>query len=74
MQRFVGQYMSQKKLLPERKVCQRYGVCLSTLWRWDRDEALGFPKPIVIRKRKYRLESDLDVFDAKMSQRTSDET
>jgi predicted DNA-binding transcriptional regulator AlpA len=64
--------MSEKRLVPDRKVCERYGVTPMTLWRWDHDAALGFPKPVIIRKRKYRLESDLDAFDA--AQRTREET
>ena len=35
-----------------------------TLWRWDRDPGLNFPKPIRIRGRKYRDESELNAFDA----------
>ena len=64
--------MSEKRLVPDRKVCERYGVTPMTLWRWDHDTALGFPKPVIIRKRKYRLESDLDAFDA--AQRTREDT
>jgi hypothetical protein len=34
-----------------------------TLWRWDHDPDLNFPKPIRIRSRKYRDERELDAFD-----------
>jgi transcriptional regulator NrdR family protein len=30
------------------------GVCLRTLSRWDTYEELEFPKPIVVKGRKYR--------------------
>ena len=33
-----------KRLLPERKVCERYGVTPVTLRRWDQDRRLNFPK------------------------------
>jgi hypothetical protein len=56
--------MQGKKLLPEAQVAERYSVTTVTLWRWDNDPDLGFPKPIRIRKRKYRDESELDAFDA----------
>lgn len=35
-----------------------------TLWRWDRDPNLNFPKAIRIRGRKYRDQAELDAFDA----------
>jgi predicted DNA-binding transcriptional regulator AlpA len=57
-----------KKLLPDPQVCRRYGISAMTLWRWDRDPTLNFPKPIYIRKRKYRDEAELDAHDAACSQ------
>jgi predicted DNA-binding transcriptional regulator AlpA len=45
------------------KVRARYGVCPSTLYRWDRDPDLRFPKPIKINGRKYRDEAELEAFD-----------
>jgi len=54
-----------KRLLPERKVCERYGVTPVTLRRWDQDRRLNFPKAVVIRKRKYRDANELDEFDAR---------
>jgi regulator of protease activity HflC (stomatin/prohibitin superfamily) len=41
-------------LLPERIVAERYGKHIRTLKRWDQTPGLGFPPPIVIRKRRYR--------------------
>jgi len=63
--------MGDRRLLPDRKVCARYGVTQMTLWRWERDPALGFPKAIKIRNRKYRVESELDEFDARMKDSVS---
>jgi hypothetical protein len=34
-----------------------------TLWRWLRDEDLGFPKPYVINGRRFWKVSELDEFD-----------
>jgi hypothetical protein len=39
-----------------------------TLRRWERDPRLNFPRPLVIRKRKYRDEAELDEFDARMAE------
>ena len=55
--------MQDKRLLPDHKVCGRYSISPMTLWRWDRDPDLNFPKPIRIRGRKYRDESELNAFD-----------
>jgi predicted DNA-binding transcriptional regulator AlpA len=54
----------QKQIISDSKVCRRYGVSSMTLWRWDRDLELGFPKPIRIRGRKYRDVGELDAFDS----------
>ena len=56
-----------KRLLPERKVCERYGVTPITLRRWDQDPRLNFPKALVIRKRKYRDADELDAFDTRLT-------
>jgi predicted DNA-binding transcriptional regulator AlpA len=55
-----------KRLLPDPLVCRRYNVSAMTIWRWDHDPQLDFPKPIRIRGRKYRDEDALDAFDARM--------
>jgi predicted DNA-binding transcriptional regulator AlpA len=52
-----------RRLIPDAAVCDRYGVHISTLYNWDRDPKLNFPKPIRIRKRKHRYEDELDAFD-----------
>jgi predicted DNA-binding transcriptional regulator AlpA len=60
-----------KRLIPDSEVCQRYGIVAYTLWRWDNEEPkpgkpeLGFPKPVRINGRKYRVEAELDQFDAR---------
>lgn len=54
----------QHQLIPDSLVAKRYGVSLMTLWRWDHDPDLNFPKPVYIRKRKYRHAEELAEFDA----------
>ena len=53
-----------RKLIPDPVVWKRYGVTRMTGHRWDNDTKLNFPKPIRIRRRKYRDEDELNAFDA----------
>jgi hypothetical protein len=46
-------------LIPTRLVCTRYSVNERTLDRWFKNEQLGFPKPILINRRRYYREADL---------------
>jgi hypothetical protein len=56
--------MTQRRYVPDGIVAAvRYKRSLATLWRWDHDPDMGFPKPIRIRGRKYRDEAELDAFD-----------
>jgi hypothetical protein len=51
---------------------ERYGVTTRTLRRWD-EAAIGFPPPIVIRKRNYRSRQALDDWDRANSTRLAAE-
>jgi predicted DNA-binding transcriptional regulator AlpA len=51
------------QLLPTRLVCKRYGVSDRTIARWERDQDLRFPQPIMINERKYYSEAALTAFD-----------
>ena len=59
------------KFLPDSKVRKRYGVCSMSIRRWERDLELGFPRAIVIRRRKFRAEAELDEFDARQRAKSS---
>jgi hypothetical protein len=54
---------SNRRLIPDREVCRRYGVHIATVRNWDLNPALNFPKPIKINNRKFRDEVELDEFD-----------
>jgi len=56
--------LTQRRLIPDPEVCRRYGVHTSTLYNWDHDEKLGFPKPVRINNRKFRYEDELNRFDS----------
>jgi len=56
----------EKRYLPRKRVrAERYGVCEMTLWRWERDESLGFPKPISINGRKFYDVTELEAWERK---------
>lgn len=46
-------------MLPAASVWRRYGKSDRTLDRWLKDESLGFPRPLVIRNRRYFKEAEL---------------
>lgn len=53
----------ENDLIPARTVRNRFGgVSSMTLWRWVRDENLGFPQPIAINKVRYWKAIDIDRF------------
>jgi predicted DNA-binding transcriptional regulator AlpA len=45
--------------LPASQVWNRYSVTGRTIDRWLKDETLAFPRPIVIRNRRYWREAEL---------------
>lgn len=45
--------------LPASQVWGRYNVSGRTIDRWLKDETLAFPRPMVIRNRRYWREADL---------------
>jgi predicted DNA-binding transcriptional regulator AlpA len=49
--------------LPRKAVRERYGISAMTLWRWERDVRLRFPKPIVINGRLYQSLSALEEWE-----------
>ncbi len=54
------QYITRKKLL------ERFGgISAMTLWRWEHDERLGFPKPADINRRKYYDLSEIERWEQK---------
>ena len=58
------------RLLPARRVCERYDVTDRTLDRWLGREALAFPRPLRISGRRYWYERELVTWErAQLSQR-----
>jgi hypothetical protein len=53
------------ELVPDPRVAKEFNKSLMSLWRWDRDPklaALGWPQPVKIRNRKYRVRKALEDF------------
>jgi hypothetical protein len=54
--------MSDRKLSTA-EVARRYTKTRRTIERWERDPELNFPKPLIIRGRKYRDEAELAAWE-----------
>ena len=62
---------SKPGLVPDRLVAERYDVTVRTLERWDATPGLEFPKPVYIRRRRFREVSELDRWDAANARRVA---
>jgi predicted DNA-binding transcriptional regulator AlpA len=49
--------------LTRTKVRERYGISNMTLWRWERDPRLNFPKAIEINGRLYQSQTALEEWE-----------
>lgn len=53
-------------LLTAREVRETLGgVTDMSLWRWLNDDRLDFPKPVVIRRRRYWRQSEIAAFQTR---------
>lgn len=50
--------------LPASAVQARYAITPMTLYRWLRDPEMGFPQPLVIRRRRLFQRDALDHWDS----------
>jgi predicted DNA-binding transcriptional regulator AlpA len=53
----------RRPLLTSRAVCEYFGVVPRTLHRWVADRELGFPRPVIVKKRQYWRPRDLENFE-----------
>lgn len=52
-----------EKLISAAEVRSRFGgISDMTLWRWLADEALAFPRPIHIQRRRFFREAEIEGF------------
>lgn len=50
------------ELIPDPQLAKKLGKSLRTLARWDDDPSLGFPKPVVINRRKHRRAHEVEAW------------
>lgn len=55
-----------KHLLPAKEIRAMFNVSTMTIWRWLQDESLGFPKPTIIRNRRYWDADEIEAFRERM--------
>lgn len=53
------------------KVLRRYDITDMTLWRWEHDNQLCFPKSILIRDRNYFRITQLEQWERKQAAATA---
>jgi hypothetical protein len=58
--------------IPDRLVAERYDCTVRTLERWDQIPELEFPKPIYIRRRRFRDSDELDAWDRANARKVTD--
>jgi predicted DNA-binding transcriptional regulator AlpA len=60
----VPQTVTLDTRLTAPQICARYGnISDMTLWRWLRNAALGFPKPMVINRRRYWRLAEIEAWE-----------
>lgn len=60
---------SYEQLVPDSQAAMELGgVSAVTMWRWTKNETLGFPKQIKINGRNYRKRSELEAFKQRMTE------
>jgi hypothetical protein len=52
-------YQTPRGYLPAKAVQERYGITDRSLDRWLADPEMDFPRPMVVRGRRYFKEEDL---------------
>ena len=61
-----------RQLVPDAQVrAELGGVSPMTLHRWDNDETLQFPRPVVIRGRKFRWRHEIEAFKSRLIEATA---
>lgn len=54
---------SENRFLTGPQVQQRYGISEMTMWRWEKNRDLSFPKPMRVGRRKFYREDELTAWE-----------
>lgn len=52
----------ENNLMTAKQVREFFQITEMSLWRWERNEALCFPQPVVILRRKYYPRVEIEDF------------
>lgn len=53
------------------QVQARFGISEMSLWRWQQDPKLDFPKPMIVNGRKYFAEDELVEWERRQVRRST---
>ena len=56
-----------KGYLPGPTTAKRYGIADRSLYRWEKDPNLDFPKPLVINKRRFFALDELEAWELSLA-------
>jgi predicted DNA-binding transcriptional regulator AlpA len=62
----------QQTYLPAAAVRARYGVSDMSLWRWLKNDALGFPVPMLVNGRRFWKLRSLEAWEASRAAESKD--
>ncbi|PIO96592.1 AlpA family phage regulatory protein [Pleomorphomonas carboxyditropha] len=54
---------TEGELISAQDVCRRYGIVDMTLYRWLKDANMDFPRPVVLRRRRYFYASEVQAWE-----------
>ena len=51
-----------RELVPDVVIRSEFGVSAMSIFRWERDPSLDFPRPVIIRGRRYFIRDQIELF------------
>jgi hypothetical protein len=51
-----------RELVPDVVIRREFGVSAMSIFRWERDPSLDFPRPVIIRGRRYFFRDQIELF------------
>ena len=56
----------EPKYLTAKQVRFRFGgISTMSLWRWSKDQKLGFPRPLIINRRRFFRLDEIEAFEGR---------